>query len=189
VRCFVWLAGLNDTSVTGEAMAKTDNLAQASRTRLSESSGGSPKPFSPKVTQAANSLFWASKQLAQAKGVSPKRDPTLFSVPVLSPRLGERGTRLSETVSPERGAGRDNMWFGYLVAFVWLVMVWVCLLGWDIHIHTYIHIYIMDCHVCVTKFMKCMMDIMETWHVKLMSELEFTRHGNDMRWGLILMGW
>ncbi|QCD84916.1 hypothetical protein DEO72_LG2g5274 [Vigna unguiculata] len=40
-----------------EAMAMTDNLVQASRTRLSESGGGSPKPFSPEVAQAANSLI------------------------------------------------------------------------------------------------------------------------------------
>jgi len=39
-----WL-GLKDTSAAGETRARTDNLAQASRTRLSESGGGSPKSF------------------------------------------------------------------------------------------------------------------------------------------------
>jgi len=29
--------------------------------------------------------------------------------------------------------------------------------------------------------MNGMMDIVEAWHVKLMSELEFMRHGIDMR--------
>jgi len=51
------LAGLIDASVVGEAMARTDNLAQASQTRLSDSGGGSPKSLSPKVTQAASSLI------------------------------------------------------------------------------------------------------------------------------------
>jgi len=44
-------------SVAGESRARPGNLTQASRTRLSESGGGSPKPFSPKVAQAANSLI------------------------------------------------------------------------------------------------------------------------------------
>jgi len=39
----------------------------------------------------------------------------------------------------------------------------------------------MDCHVCVTLFMNGMMDIVEVWHVKLMSELELMGHGIDMR--------
>jgi len=37
--------------------------------------------------------------------------------------------------------------------------------------------------------MNGMMDIVETWHVKLMSELEFMGHGIDMRWGHIHMRW
>jgi len=44
-------------SAAGESRARPGNLAQASRTRLSESGGGSPKPFSPKVAQAATSLI------------------------------------------------------------------------------------------------------------------------------------
>jgi len=34
-----------------------------------------------------------------------------------------------------------------------------------------------------------MMDMVGTWHVKLMSGLELKWHGIDMRWGPILMGW
>ncbi|QCE12298.1 hypothetical protein DEO72_LG10g3540 [Vigna unguiculata] len=44
----------------------------------------------------------------QARGVSPKRDPASASAPFSSPRLGEGGARLGETISPERGAGRDS---------------------------------------------------------------------------------
>ena len=44
-------------SVAGESRARPGNLAQASRTRSSESGGGSPKPFFPKVAQAANSVI------------------------------------------------------------------------------------------------------------------------------------
>jgi len=36
-------------SAASESRARPGNLAQASRTRLSESGGGLPKPFSPKV--------------------------------------------------------------------------------------------------------------------------------------------
>ena len=46
-----------DTSAAGETRARTGNLAQASRTRLSEFGGGSPKPFLRKVAQATSSLF------------------------------------------------------------------------------------------------------------------------------------
>ncbi|QCD81046.1 hypothetical protein DEO72_LG2g1370 [Vigna unguiculata] len=76
----------------GESRARPGNLAQASRTRLSESGGGSPKPFSPKVAQTTSSfILRANRQLAQARGISPKRDPVHAPAPFLSPRLGEEG--------------------------------------------------------------------------------------------------
>jgi len=48
VACFVCLVGRDDESVAGESRAKTDNLAQASRIRLSELDEGSPKPLCAK---------------------------------------------------------------------------------------------------------------------------------------------
>jgi len=46
--------------------------------------------------------FGASEHLAQARGVSPRRDPASAYAPFSSPRLGEGGACLSEHVSPER---------------------------------------------------------------------------------------
>jgi len=44
----VCLVGRDDESVAGESRARTDNLAQASRIRLSEPDEGSPKPLCAK---------------------------------------------------------------------------------------------------------------------------------------------
>jgi len=67
-----------------------------------DNQGFAQTPFTREVAQATRSTFWASRQLAQARGVSPKRDPALLMPLILCPRLGGGGTRLSETVSPER---------------------------------------------------------------------------------------
>ncbi|QCD88163.1 hypothetical protein DEO72_LG3g2705 [Vigna unguiculata] len=64
----------------GETRARTDNLAQAS------------------LEEARPNLF---------REKSPRRPAHYFERVNHSPR--RRGTRLSETVSPERGAGRDRM--------------------------------------------------------------------------------
>jgi len=117
------LFGLEYTCAAGEIRARTVNLAQASRTRLSESDKGSPHQFARKVSQATHSNFWASKQLAQARGVSPKRDPALLSCFRFEPSPRRRGTRLSETPQPERGAGRDNAVIGCLFISGWSVLV------------------------------------------------------------------
>ena len=93
-------------------------------------------------------FFWASEYLAQARGVSPKRDPALAPVSFFEPSPRWRGlvwastSRLSKTLQPEQGVGRGNTLFGCLVAFGWLIFVWVWLLCWEI--------YIMDCYACVT---------------------------------------
>ncbi|QCE03480.1 LRR receptor-like serine/threonine-protein kinase FLS2 [Vigna unguiculata] len=87
----------------GETRARIGNFAQASRIRLGESGRGLPKLFSRKVAQATCSSFLASEPLAQARGVSPKRDPAVVPGSCFEPSPGRRGTRLSETFSPERG--------------------------------------------------------------------------------------
>ena len=48
-------------------------------------------------------IFWANEPLAQARGISPKRDPAVVPISCFEPSPRRRGTRLSETVSPERG--------------------------------------------------------------------------------------
>jgi len=94
------------------------------------------------------------------------------------------GTRLGETVSPERRAGRDSVWVGRCVVLGWVVIALVCL-----YVEMYVYICMMDRHVCVTWDLNEMMGNVEVRHVKLMSELELMGHVNDMRWGPILMGW
>ena len=49
--------GLENTSAAGEFRARTSNLAQASRTRLSESGGGSLRPFTRAVAQTGGPIF------------------------------------------------------------------------------------------------------------------------------------
>ena len=108
------------------AVADTDRLAQA---RCAEAR---PELSARVVAQATRVCFWASTQLTQARGVSPKRDPVLLSCSCLSPCLGGGGlawarlSRLSETPQPERGAGRDSAVFGWLVYF-WMI----CLVGYE----------------------------------------------------------
>ena len=75
--------------------------------------------FPRMVAQATRSDFWASKQLAQARGISLKRDPALLMLLFLCPRLGGGVARLSETPQPERGAGWDSDVIGCLFISGW----------------------------------------------------------------------
>jgi len=51
-------------------------LAQASISRLGEINIGSPKLLQASGRSSDPRCSWASKHLAQARGLSPKRDPT-----------------------------------------------------------------------------------------------------------------
>jgi len=113
-------------------VARPVNLAQASQSRLSEMKQGA---------RLGGSLnFWASRQLAQARGISLKRDPALPMLLLLCPRLGEGEARLSEHVSPERDPSAwarcwarqccdwDVWWFPRDLS--WLSMIvwwWICI--------------------------------------------------------------
>ncbi|QCD92135.1 hypothetical protein DEO72_LG5g196 [Vigna unguiculata] len=88
--------------VADETVARPVNLAQASQSRLSETNRNSPKPVCARGRSGDPLKLWASRQLAHARGVSPKRDPALLMPLILCPRLSGGGARLSETVSPER---------------------------------------------------------------------------------------
>ncbi|QCD96505.1 hypothetical protein DEO72_LG6g1209 [Vigna unguiculata] len=72
-------------------VAKSVKLAQASLPRLGEINRGSPI------------------------GVSPKRDPAGATAPCFEPSPRRMGARLSETLQPERDAGRDSA----MVALQW----------------------------------------------------------------------
>jgi len=90
---FSWL-------IQWRTVARPVNLAQASQSRLSEMKQGG---LCAKSRPGGSLIFWASRQLAQARGISLKRDPVMPTYLFLYSRLGEGETRLSEHVSPERG--------------------------------------------------------------------------------------
>ena len=137
--------------VQQRTMARPVNLAQASQSRLSKMNGSSPGTFAWKVAQATSSTFWASEHLAQARGVSPKRDPACAPAPFLSPRLGGEGlawagvSRLSETLQPwARGWARQ--------CAVWMFgCSWMVSIGLEMN-GIMRNMYIMGCYVCLAWF-------------------------------------
>ena len=94
-----------------------------------DETGSSPRASARKVAQATCSTFWASEHLAQARGVSPKRDPVCAPAPLFEPSPRRKGLawastfRLSETPQPERGIGRGCALFGCLLILGWLILV------------------------------------------------------------------
>jgi len=64
-------------AAAGETVARPINLAQASQSHLGETNRDSPKPVCARGRPGDPLKFWASEHLAQARGVSPKRDPAL----------------------------------------------------------------------------------------------------------------
>jgi len=116
-------------------VADTDSLAQASLPRSGEMCRGSSRVFCASGRPGDQSVFWASKQLAQARGVSLNRDPVLFPILFSSPRLGEGGARLSEHVSLERNPSAwARCWarqccvemfvYFWMICFGWVWMLW-----------------------------------------------------------------
>jgi len=73
------LAGVKNIAAASETVARLDNLAQASQSRLGETNKDLPKPYCAKGRPGDPLNFWASEHLAQARGVSPKQDPMLVS--------------------------------------------------------------------------------------------------------------
>jgi len=72
--------------------------------------------------------FWASHILAQARRARLSERAQEATVPVFEPSLRRRGlawarvSRLSETLQPERGVGRDNVMFDSF-PWPWMVML------------------------------------------------------------------
>ena len=110
------------------------------------------------VAQATRVCFWASKQLAQARGVSPKRDPALLSCSCLSPRLGGGGLTWARPLSLSEVLGETA-----LCLDVCLVLNDLFWLGMNVMMRD---MYIMECDAYVTWFMNYKWWIWyEYWHV------------------------
>jgi len=85
---FVWLVCLENISAAGEYRARTGNLAQASRTRLSESGGGSPN-FLRELSPKRVACFLARPCLAQARWARLSELACLLMPALSNSRLGE----------------------------------------------------------------------------------------------------
>jgi len=123
LKCFGVLFGFGECYCYRRTVARPVNLAQASQSRLGEISRDSPKTFARKVAQATSSAFWASEHLAQARGISPKRDPACDPASFFGALAQAKGARLSEHVSLERGAEREDALLVCFVALGWLIIV------------------------------------------------------------------
>jgi len=71
VRCYecvgylVWLGGCENVTAARRTGARTDNLAQASQARLTETGKGLPKPFARDVAQVGGLCF--EREIASLK--------------------------------------------------------------------------------------------------------------------------
>ena len=130
------LAGARDCC--RKTVARPANLAQASQSRLGEMSRGSPKPYYARG-RLGDPLIIFERASISSKREGSRLSKILCGFPdaLSSPRLGEGGlawartSRLSETLQPERGAGRGSTLFGCLFVLGWLVFVWVWVLWWE----------------------------------------------------------
>jgi len=66
--CLVILFGMYVWLIQVRTVARTDNLTQASLSRLGEISRGLPMPFYASCRSGDQILFWARECLAQARG-------------------------------------------------------------------------------------------------------------------------
>jgi len=107
--CVYWLDVLFWTSgydCSRKTVARPVNLARASQSRLGEMNRELAQDFCAKGRPGDQLDFWASPR---REGSRLSEIPRVLLLPFSSPRLGEGGARLSEHVSPERGAGRDSV--------------------------------------------------------------------------------
>jgi len=131
--CVIWSENM---AVTGETAARSVNLAQATQSRLGEANKDSPWPDRTNSRPGDSLNFWASEPLAQARGISLKRDPAVvpvflrFKSRLSGGRLAwARLARLSETLQPERGVWAKQCGVGLRFCPLVLGFVWVWLLG------------------------------------------------------------
>jgi len=125
-------------------------LAQASMSRLGEINRGSPKLLHASSRSGDPRSFWASEHLAQARGVSPKRDPAWgYCSPFSSPRLGEGGSLEQESLawarpfSLSKELGEGSVVFGcFLFLDGWHLLGYNCYgknMWWTICMSDVIH--------------------------------------------------
>ena len=87
-----------------KTVARPANLAQASQSRLGEINRDSPKPFYARGRPGDPlNFFLASEHLAQARGVSPKRDPALVPGSSFEPSPMQRGLAWARPFSLSEG--------------------------------------------------------------------------------------
>ena len=99
-----------------KTVARPANLAQASQSRLGEMDRDSPKPFYVKGHPGDQLIFLGSEYLAQARGVSPKRDPALALVSLFEPSPRRRGLAWARTSRLSEGLGETvRYWVALLL--------------------------------------------------------------------------
>ncbi|QCE15183.1 hypothetical protein DEO72_LG11g2192 [Vigna unguiculata] len=102
--------------ISRKTVARPANLAQASQSRLGEMDRDSPKPFYVKGHPGDQLIFLGSEYLAQARGVSPKRDPALALVSLFEPSPRRRGLAWARTSRLSEGLGETvRYWVALLL--------------------------------------------------------------------------
>ena len=103
-------------------------LAQASMSRLGEINRGSPKLLHASSHLGDPRSFWASEHVAQARGVSPNRDPhvrVLF--PLFEPSLRWRGLTWARPFRLSEELGEGSVVFGcFLFLDGWHLLGYNC---------------------------------------------------------------
>jgi len=134
------------------------------------------------VAQATRCDFWASRQLAQARGISLKRDPALLMLLFLRPRLGGGGGSLERDPSAwaRCWARQCCNWMS--------VCSWMICFGWVwLYDEWYVYKGIWGMFGMIHELR--MTGWVWYWHMKWMSGLELKGHVFNMRWGPRFMGW
>jgi len=173
-----------------KTVARPDNLAQASQSRLGEMDRDSPRRdgqglaqtfCTREVAQATNSVFERANVLPKREGSRLGEIPCEQLFPFLSPRLGEGGSPEREPLAWARpfslseGLGE---------------VVWLCGCFWNIEM-VYTCFYVDYCVKCMGRMN--MHEWCDSWmvndgfgrepsHVKWMRWLVLKWHGISMRW-------
>ena len=167
-------------------VARPVNLAQASRSRLGEMKQGD---LCTKSRPGDSLTFWASWPLAQARGISLKRDPVMATPLFLCPRLGEGRLAWASHLAWARPLSLGEM-LGETALCIGLLMlpVWSVLIGHD---YVMMYMYIMEYETYVwhdswlvgewVGMRLSMRNKCVVWKSK--------EHGIDMRWDPRLIGW
>jgi len=160
-------------------VARPDNLAQASQSRLGEMNRDSPKPFYAKGHSGDQLNFWASEHLAQVRGVSPKRDPAWAPASFLA-LAQAKGARRARPFSLSEELGETLRLCGY---FWNSKLVYACL-GVDYSIKCVRQI---NMHEWCDPWILNDGFGLEPSHVKGMRWLVLNWHGIGMRWNSTML--